>query len=498
MSARNAPPLLKSSAGGQKLWLVFAGLMLTLVLAALDQNIVATALPRIVSDLGGLAHLSWVVTAFLVASTMTTPLYGKLSDIFGRKPAFFVSITIFLAGSALCGLSRTMTELIVFRAVQGLGAGGLITLSQTVVGDLVPPRERGRYQGLFAGAFAACSVAGPLLGGMITDALSWHWIFYVNLPVGAVAMVLIGVGLKHRSNRVVHRVDYLGTLWLSVATCCALLALSWGGTTYSWSSSTIVGLGGGALGAVGLLTLNERRAAEPLLPPRLFRSSIFVLSVLVISLAAMGMFAAAVFLPLYFQLVQGASPTAAGLMIAPMMGGVIVASIGGGRLVSRTGRYRSLVTVGLAAATLSFAALAWSALTGGGVAISEFILVVLGLGIGVSFPNLTTAIQNAVERADRGAATATAAFFRSLGGAVGVALSGAILTARLQILMPGGIRVLTVGGQMPIAEHAAVVDAYRHALSTTFLAGAIIAAIACLTVALSPERPLGAMRQAIV
>src|ERR1700684_1085329 len=211
----------------------------------LTQNIVATALPRIVSDLGGLAHLSWVVTAFLVASTMTTPLYGKLSDIFGRKPAFLVSITIFLAGSALCGLSRTMTQLIVFRAVQGLGAGGLITLSQTVVGDLVPPRERGRNQGLFAGVFAACSVAGPLLGGMITEALSWHWIFYVNLPVGAVAMVLIGVGLKHRSNRVVHRVDYLGALWLSVATCCALLALSWGGTTYAWSSWTIVGLGGG-------------------------------------------------------------------------------------------------------------------------------------------------------------------------------------------------------------------------------------------------------------
>jgi EmrB/QacA subfamily drug resistance transporter len=495
MPAPDAPPRLKTATGEPRLWLVFAGLMMALALAALDQNIVATALPRIVSDLGGLAHLSWVVTAFLVASTMTTPLYGKLSDTFGRKPAFFVSITIFLAGSALCGLSHTMTELIVFRAVQGLGAGGLITLSQTVVGDLVSPRERGRYQGLFAGVFAACSVAGPLLGGMITDVLSWHWIFYVNLPVGAAAMVMIGVGLKHRSNRVAHRVDYLGALWLSIATCCALLALSWGGTTYPWSSSTILGLAGCAVVAVALLTLNERRAAEPLLPPRLFRSSVFVLSVLVISLAAMGMFAAAVFLPLYFQLVQGASPTAAGLMIAPMMGGVIVASIGGGRLVSRTGRYKSLVTAGLAAATASFAALSWSALTGGGVAISEIILIVLGLGIGVSFPNMTTAIQNAVERADLGAATATAAFFRSLGGAVGVALSGAILTARLQTLMPGGIWALTLGGQMPVAEHAAVIDAYRQALSTTFLTGAIIAATACLTVALSPERPLAAMRR---
>ena len=500
MTAIDAPPTPRISSGGQQLRPVLAGLMLALVLAALDQNIVATALPRIVSDLGGLAHLSWVVTAFMVASTMTTPLYGKLSDVFGRKPAFFVSITIFLTGSALCGLASDMLELIVFRAVQGLGAGGLITLSQTVVADLVSPRERGRYQGLFAGVFAGCSVAGPLLGGMITDAFSWHWIFYVNLPVGAAAMVLIGFGLRHQPNRVVHQVDYLGALLLSVTTCCALLALSWGGNTYPWSSPTILGLAGTAAVSIGLLTVNERRAAEPLLPPRLFRTPIFVLSILVVSLAAMGLFAASVFLPLYFQLVQGASPTAAGLMISPMMGGVIVASVLGGRLVSHTGRYKSLVTAGLLAAALSFATLAWSAQAGGGAAVGELILAVLGLGIGVSFPNLTTAIQNAVERADLGAATATSAFFRSLGGAVGVALSGAILTARLQTLLPGGIPGLRTGSGTPtadpagVADHAAVVFAYRHALSTTFLAGAIVATIACIIVALSPERPLAATR----
>jgi EmrB/QacA subfamily drug resistance transporter len=495
MSGIDPPPALPTGAEGQRLRLVFAGLMLALVLAALDQNIVAAALPRIVSELGGLGHLSWVVTAFMVASTMTTPLYGKLSDMFGRKPAFFVSITIFLAGSALCGLAHDMTQLILFRAVQGLGAGGLITLSQTVISDLVSPRERGRYQGLFAGVFATCSVAGPLLGGLITDALSWHWIFYVNLPVGAAAMVLIGVGLQHRRNRVVHQVDYLGALLLSLATCCGLLALSWGGTTYPWASSTVLGLGGSAVVSLGLLVLIERRAAEPLLPPRLFSSRIFVLSVLVIGLAAMGLFAAAVFLPLYFQLVQGARPTAAGLLIAPMMGGVIVASVLGGRLVSHTGHYKRLVTAGLLAAALSFATLALSARTGGGVAVAEVTLVVLGLGIGVSFPNLTTAIQNAVERADLGAATATAAFFRSLGGAVGVALSGAILTARLQTLLPGGIGGPVAGNQMPDADRATMMFAYRHALSTTFLAGAIIASIACLVVALSPERPLGARRR---
>jgi EmrB/QacA subfamily drug resistance transporter len=493
MTAVDALSVRHGGADRQSLRLVFAGLMLALLLAALDQNIVATALPRIVSDLGGLAHLSWVVTAFLVASTMTTPLYGKLSDVFGRKPAFFVSILTFLAGSVLCGLSRSMTELIVFRAVQGLGAGGLITLSQTVVGDLVSPRDRGRYQGLFAGVFAACSVAGPLLGGLITQALSWHWIFYVNLPVGAVAMVMIGIGLKSHVNRVSHRVDYLGALLLSVATCCALLGLSWGGNSYAWSSPTILGLGSVAAVCIVLLVATERRAAEPLLPPRLFRSRVFVLSVLAVGLSAMGLFAAAVFLPLYFQLVQGASPTVAGLLIAPMMGGVIVASVGGGRLVSHTGRYKLLVTVGLLAAALSFATLAVSAWTGGGVAAGEATLVVLGLGIGVTFPNLTTAIQNVVDRADLGAATATSAFFRSLGGAVGVALSGAILTARLQTLMPAGIAGEGLD-HIPAAADAAVVFAYRHALATTFLAGAVVAAVACLIVALSPERPLGTRR----
>jgi EmrB/QacA subfamily drug resistance transporter len=493
VEVKPAPSLRQSDAGAQKLWLVFTGLMLALLLAALDQNIVATALPRIVSDLGGLAHLSWVVTAFMVASTMTTPLYGKLSDVFGRKPAFFVSILIFLAGSVLCGVSRTMTELIVFRAVQGLGAGGLITLSQTVVGDLVSPRERGRYQGLFASVFAACSVAGPLLGGLITQALSWHWIFYVNLPVGAAAMVMIGVGLKPRLNRVAHRIDYLGALLLSVATCCALLGLSWGGNSYAWSSPVILGLGGVAVGCIGLLVRTERRAAEPLLPPRLFRGKVFVLSILVVGLAAMGLFAAAVFLPLYFQLVLGQSPTRAGLLIAPMMGGVIVASIGGGRLVSHTGRYKLLVTAGLLAAALSFAALAASAWTGGGVAAGEVTLVVLGLGIGVTFPNLTTAIQNAVDRADLGSATAMSAFFRSLGGAVGVALAGAIMTARLQTLMPSGLGGASLD-RTSVAPGAAVVFAYRHALATTFLAGGVVAAIACVIVALSPERPLGTRR----
>jgi EmrB/QacA subfamily drug resistance transporter len=478
----------------RELRVVLAGLMLALTLAALDQNIVATALPRIVSDLGGLAHLSWVVTAFLVASTTTTPLYGKFSDIYGRKPAFMVSITVFLAASMLCGLAQGMTELIVFRGLQGLGAGGLITLAQTTIGDLVSPRERGRYQGLFASVFAGCSVAGPLLGGFITDALSWRWIFYVNLPVGAVAVVLIAAGLGRHGRGRAHHIDYAGALLLVAATCCALLVLSWGGSVYPWFSTPVLVIGAAAVMLYAALALVEGLAAEPVLPPHLFTNSVFVLGVLAISLSATALFAAVVFLPLFFQLVMGASPTKAGLMISPMMGGVICSSFLGGRLVSKTGRYKRFPVFGLAAATTAYLGMAWAASHGLRAGWIEGLLVVMGLGIGFVMPNLTTAIQNAVPRADLGAATSASAFLRSLGGALGVALSGAILTTRLRDLSTAGAASaqnhLDRIAHLPPAEHAAVVGAYAHALSATFLAGAAIAACAFVIVLFLPERPL--------
>jgi EmrB/QacA subfamily drug resistance transporter len=474
----------------RELRVVLAGLMLALTLAALDQNIVATALPRIVSDLGGLAHLSWVVTAFLVASTTTTPLYGKFSDIYGRKPAFMVSILVFLVGSVLCGMAQGMTELIAFRAIQGLGAGGLITLAQTTIGDVVSPRERGRYQGLFAAVFAGCSVAGPLLGGFITDALSWRWIFYVNLPVGAVAVALIAAGLGRRAGTRTHRIDYAGALLLIAATCCALLVLSWGGSVYPWSSTPVLGLGAAAVVLYVALAVVEKRAAEPILPLHLFSNAVFVLGVLGISLSAMALFAAVVFLPLFFQLVMGASPTQAGLMISPMMGGVIFSSVVGGRLVSRTGRYKRFPVFGLAAATVAYLSMSWAASHGLGAGWIEGVLVVMGLGIGFVMPNLTTAIQNAVERRDLGAATSASAFLRSLGGALGVALSGAILTTRLHGAGAAGTQDLDGIAHLSPAEHAAVVGAYAHALSATFLAGAVIAGCAFVVVLFLPERPL--------
>ena len=335
--------------------------MLALTLASLDQNIVSTALPRIVSDLGGLMHLSWVVTAFMVASTATTPLYGKLSDIYGRKRMFYLAIGIFLAGSVLCGLAQSMPQLILFRAVQGLGAGGLMTLAQTTIGDLIPPRERGRYQGIFGAVFAACSVAGPLLGGIITDSLSWRWIFYVNLPVGAAALALIAIGLKHPNARSEHRIDYTGAALLSAATVTLLLFLSWGGTAYPWSSPVMLALAVGATVLFGLTTLQEHRAAEPILPPRLFHILGFVVPVVVIGIQAMALFGSLVYLPLFFQLVMGRSPSHAGLLMAPLMAGVILTSVTGGRLVSRTGRYKIFPVIGLLLASASFLAIGISA-----------------------------------------------------------------------------------------------------------------------------------------
>ncbi len=486
----------------RELYLVFAGLMLALTLASLDQNIVSTALPRIVSDLGGLSHLSWVVTAFLVTSTTSTPLYGKLSDMYGRKPLFFTAILIFLAGSILCGLAQTMFQLIVFRAIQGLGAGGLMTLAQTTVGDLIAPRERGRYQGLFGAVFAACSVAGPLLGGILTDALSWRWIFYVNLPVGAAALFLIAIGLRHHCHEVRHRIDYPGAGFLTCGTVCLLLFLSWGGSTYPWLSPIMIALVIFTVLFYGLLIRQEGRATEPILPPHLFTNRVFIVAVSVIGLNAMALFGSLVFLPLFFQLVLGASPSHAGLMMAPMMGGVIVASVTGGRLVSATGRYKIFPVIGLATATCAFLALAWASFNSLGLPVIESALVALGCGLGLVMPNLTVAIQNSVERTDLGIATSVSGFIRSLGGALGVALAGMVVAVRLRSLLPAswllhsptGSSLLELGvqqiNQIPAEQHTILVNAYRHAIATTFLTGAGAAMLAFTIVLFLPERPL--------
>ena len=481
---------------------VFAGLMLALALAALDQNIVGTALPMIVSDLGGLSHLSWVVTAFLLTSTTTTPLYGKLSDMYGRKPLFVISILIFLAGSCLCGLSRTMTELVLFRGIQGLGAGGLITLAQTTIADLVAPRERGRYQGLFGAVFAFSSIAGPLLGGFITDWLSWRWIFYVNLPVGTLALCLIVFGFRRPQQTVSHRIDYAGVMFLCAGTTTLLLVLTWGGVAYPWGSPFIVGMALASALSFALLVRQELRAAEPVFSPGIFRNKVFVIASGVIGLTFMALLGTVVFLPLFFQLVLGLSPSRAGLMMAPMTVGIIVSSFVGGRLVSRTGRYKIFPLLGLAFAFTALLAVMWAAAEGAGLPFIECALVLLGLGFGLVMPNLTVAIQNAVQPGELGMATATAGFFRSLGGAFGVALSGTIVTARLHQINLGsgaGARSLVEQGmqqiaQLPIVQRDIVLAAYRNAISTTFLAGAAVAFVAFAISVFLPEKPLKSAR----
>jgi EmrB/QacA subfamily drug resistance transporter len=474
-----------------------AGLLLVLTLASLDSNIVATALPGIVSELGGLSHLSWVVTAFLVASTATTPLYGKLSDTYGRRPLFFVAIGIFLLGSALCGLSQNMTELIAFRAVQGLGAGGLITLAQTTVGDVLAPRERGRYQGLFTAVFAASSVAGPLLGGFITDALSWRWIFYINLPVGALALGLLTVSLQRPHPVVHHSIDFAGAALVVGGTVATLLVLTLDTSREAWSRPATWIEAALAVLCLVLLVIRERHAAEPILPPRLFRNRVFLIGAMAMGLTATALFGAVVFLPLFFQLVLGAVATNAGLMLSPLMGGVIVASVVGGRLVSRTGRYKVFPVIGLAVALAAFLALSWFARSGGLVLSLELTLVGLGVGLGLVMPNLTTAIQNAVLPQDLGVATSAASFFRALGGALGVALSGAWMTARLHRLLPTGDvasagvdRSIAAITALPEPQRVLVLHAYREAIGSTFLLGAAVAGLGLLLVLALPERPL--------
>lgn len=476
----------------RELRMVLAGLMMALTLAALDQNIVATALPRITGDLGGFQHLSWVVTAFIVTSTVSAPLYGRFSDLYGRKSAFSVSICLFLVGSVACGLAGDLLQLILSRALQGLGAGGLIVLAQTVIGDLVSPRERGRYQGLFAAVFAACSVAGPLIGGLITQYASWRWIFYVNLPVGAAALALILAFLRPHASDRKPRIDFAGAVLLTAGTSCLLLLLTWGGSVYGWTTTPILFLAAATVLCFAALAAVESRVAQPILPPSLFRNRVFVIASAVISLAAMALFAAAVYLPLMFQLLMKASPAGAGLLISPMMGGVIVASFVGGRLVSRTGRYKLFPVLGLFVATLSYVALAWAARSQIGALPIEGVLVLMGAGIGFVMPNLTTAIQNAVGRGELGGATAAAAFFRSLGGAVGVAASGAALASRLSAL-PSSMQA--AGGVLQIAsfapgQRAAVLAAYRVGLSNAFALGAVIAAAGFALVLFLPDLPL--------
>ena len=464
----------------REVMIILPGLLLAILLAMLDNLIVSTALPRIVGDLGGVAHLSWVVTAYILASTVTTPFYGKLGDMYGRKKLFIGAIIIFLIGSALSGLSQSMAELIMFRALQGLGAGGLMVGAMATLGDIVAPRERGRYMSYMMVVMMLATIGGPLLGGFITTNFSWRWIFYINLPVGGAALVYLMAVLHMPAKKVSHKIDYLGGSLLAVAATSLILLATWGGTEYRWGSGQIIGLALLTVAATIGFCITETRAAEPMLPLHVFRNRNFSVTMALTFLTGLAMFGALTFLPLYQQTVQGASPTLSGLMLTPMMLGVTVTSIVAGQVTTRTGRYKVFPILG--GGIMGVGMYLLTGLDVGTTKLtSALYYVVLGLGMGFLMQMVSLIAQNSVQQRDIGVASSARMFFQQIGGSLGVAAFGAIfarrLTSSLAAAAGSGVHVSTSGGQLnpatvdslPAAVKHDVFFAITHAIQGVFI-----------------------------
>ncbi|WP_179402047.1 MDR family MFS transporter [Burkholderia guangdongensis] len=466
--------------------LTVAALLLVMLLSALDQTIVSTALPTIVGELGGLDQLSWVVTAYLLSSTVVLPLYGKLGDLYGRKIVLQAAIVLFLLGSAFCGVAQNMTQLIVLRALQGFGGGGLMVITMAAIGDLIPPDQRGRYQGMFGGVYGLATVIGPLLGGFLVEHLSWRWIFYINLPLGIAALGVIGVAFRPHTTHVKHRIDYLGAVFLALALTCLVLFTSEGGTLLPWSSAQLwLTLVLGVV-AVGGFIYEERLAAEPLMPLHLFRHRTFVLFSLIGFVVGIALFGSVTFIPLYLQVVKGSTPSEAGTQLLPMMAGMIATSIASGRLITRIGKYRMFPIAGTAIGGVAMALLSTLSLDTPLERIYLY-MALLGCGLGMVMPVITLAVQNTVEFRHMGVATSGTTLFRSIGGSIGVATFGALfsngLQSRLASTLPPDAELPPALGpaavhQLPDAIRHAYLEAFAGSLHVVYLIAAIVIAIA--------------------
>ena len=501
-SAPTAPDAPFRRFSHREIMVIFSGLMLGLFLAAIDGTMVSVALPTIVGELGGLDQLSWVVTAYLLTSTVTVPLYGKVSDLYGRRIVFQAAILVYLAGTVLIALSQNMGQLIAFRGIQGLGGGGLMAMAFIIVGDIVPPRERGRYMAYFSGVWAFASVAGPLLGGFLVDSVSWRGIFLVKVPFAIAALVVTSRVLHLPVRHERRRIDVEGAGLLVAGVSCLLLVAVWGGNEYPWGSPTIIGLAGAGLLLSTLFVAWEARVAEPIIPLRLFRIPVFRVCIVLSLLVGSAMFGAMTFLPLFLQAVTGASATESGLLMTPLMAGITIASVVAGRTISRTGRYRVWPIAGMAAVVVALALLSRLDSTATGLSVAPLIAL-LGAGVGMAMPVLSVAIQNAVPYRDMGAATSAGNFFRTMGGTLGVAVFGAVLTARLHSelarLLPagaGGLDLEVIANSpeqiraLPAPVADAVVEALARGVTGVFLAALPVAVLGLVAAFFLREIPL--------